>query len=214
MQGDLPRHKGLRAKLVELLISKGIRDREVLKAIGRIPRHLFLDSSFESFAYQDKAFPIAADQTISQPYTVAFQSQLLALAPGLKVLEVGTGSGYQAAVLAQMGAKVYSIERQKDLHDFARNILRKLGYSVQLSYGDGYQGLPTHAPYDRIIVTAGAPYVPEALPEQLKPGGKLVIPVGLKSQKMIMVEKTKEGALQQKEFGDFRFVPLLQKRNR
>lgn len=214
MQGDLPRHKGLRAKLVELLISKGIRDREVLKAIGRIPRHLFLDSSFESFAYQDKAFPIAADQTISQPYTVAFQSQLLALTPGLKVLEVGTGSGYQAAVLAQMGVKVYSIERQKDLHDFARNILRMLGYSVQLSYGDGYQGLPTHAPYDRIIVTAGAPYVPEALPEQLKPGGKLVIPVGLKSQKMVMVEKTKEGVLQQKEFGDFRFVPLLQNRNK
>lgn len=214
MQGDLPRHKGLRAKLVELLISKGIRDREVLKAIGRIPRHLFLDSSFESFAYQDKAFPIAADQTISQPYTVAFQSQLLALTPGLKVLEVGTGSGYQAAVLAQMGVKVYSIERQKNLHDFARNILRMLGYSVQLSYGDGYQGLPTHAPYDRIIVTAGAPYVPEALPEQLKPGGKLVIPVGLKSQKMVMVEKTKEGVLQQKEFGDFRFVPLLQNRNK
>lgn len=213
MQGDSPRHKGLRNKLVELLISKGIRDTEVLKAISRIPRHFFLDSSFESYAYQDKPFPIAADQTISQPYTVAFQSQLLAVKAGHKVLEVGTGSGYQAAVLAEMGAKVFSIERQKELHDFARNILRKLGYPVHLSYGDGYQGLSTHAPYHRIIVTAGAPHVPQALPEQLSPGGKLVIPVGVQSQKMILIEKTEAGELLQKEFGDFRFVPLLQNRN-
>lgn len=213
MQGDLPRHKGLRAKLIDLLIEKGIQDRAVLKAVSRIPRHFFLDSSFEYFAYQDKAFPIAADQTISQPYTVAFQTQLLGVKPGYRVLEVGTGSGYQAAVLAEMGAKVYSIERQKELHDFARSILRKLGYNVTLSYGDGYQGMPTHAPYDSIIVTAGAPYVPEALPTQLKNGGRLVIPVGVNSQKMIMVEKTTSGDLCKKEYGDFRFVPLLQNRN-
>lgn len=209
---ELPRHKGQRKKLVELLIHKGIRDAAVLKAIGAIPRHLFLDSSFEDFAYQDKAFPIAADQTISQPYTVAYQSQLLEVQPGRKYLEIGTGSGYQSAVLAAMGAKVYSVERQKDLHDFARNILRKLQWPVQLSYGDGYKGLPQHAPFDGIIVTAGAPFIPEALPHQLAPFGKLVIPVGQNSQKMLRIIRQPDGRLLQEEHGDFRFVPLLQDR--
>lgn len=210
---DLARHRGMRNKLVRLLIDKGIRDKEVLKAIGAVPRHLFIDSSFEEFAYQDKAFPIAAGQTISQPYTVAFQSEKLALKSGQKVLEVGTGSGYQAAVLAQMGIKVYSIERQKELFDATKPLLSKLGYKLYMKYGDGYAGLPNHAPFDGIIVTAGAPEIPKALLEQLKPGGNLVIPVGREVQKMKVVKRKSETDFEVKDYGDFRFVPMLHDRN-
>lgn len=210
---DLPRHKGQRTKLVKKLIAKGIRNKDVLKAIGRIPRHAFLDSSFEDFAYQDKPFPIASDQTISQPYTVAFQTELLEPQKGDRIMEVGTGSGYQAAVLLEMGVKVYSVERHKELHEFSKKILRNIGYNPVLAYGDGYKGMPTYAPFDGIVVTAGAPEVPEALKEQLKPGGKLVIPVGKSVQKMKRYTRLKDGSLEEEDFGDFRFVPLLGERN-
>jgi protein-L-isoaspartate(D-aspartate) O-methyltransferase len=210
---DLARHKGMRNKLVRLLIDKGIRDKFVLKAIGTVPRHLFIDSSFEEFAYQDKAFPIAAGQTISQPFTVAFQSEKLALNPGQKVLEVGTGSGYQAAVLVQMGMKVYSIERQKELFDQTKPLLQKLGYKLYQKFGDGYAGLPNHAPFDGIIVTAGAPEIPKALLLQLKVGGRLVIPVGINTQRMKVVLKKSETDFEVKDYGDFRFVPMLHDKN-
>lgn len=198
--------------MVKLLIEKGIRDREVLKAIGRVPRHLFIDSSFEDFAYQDKAFPIAAGQTISQPFTVAFQSEKLALKEGQKVLEVGTGSGYQAAVLCEMGLKVYSIERQKELFDFTRPLLQKLGYKLNMKFGDGYAGLPNHAPFDGIIVTAGAPEIPKALLQQLAVGGRLVIPVGQDVQKMKVVLRRSELDFEIQNYGDFKFVPMLHDR--
>lgn len=210
---DLARHRGMRNKLVRLLIDKGIRDKFVLKAIGTVPRHLFIDSSFEEFAYQDKAFPIAAGQTISQPFTVAFQSEKLALKPGQKVLEVGTGSGYQAAVLVQMGMKVYSIERQKELFDQTKPLLQKLGYKLYQKFGDGYAGLPNHAPFDGIIVTAGAPEIPKALLLQLKVGGRLVIPVGINTQRMKVVLKKSETDFEVKDYGDFRFVPMLHDKN-
>lgn len=210
---DLARHKGQRNKLVRLLIDKGIRDRQVLKAIASVPRHLFIDSSFEDFAYQDKAFPIAAGQTISQPYTVAFQSEKLALQEGQKVLEVGTGSGYQAAVLAAMKLKVYSIERQKELFDATRPLLQKLKIQVQMKFGDGYAGLPNHAPFDGIIVTAGAPYIPQALLDQLKVGGRLVIPVGENTQEMFVIHKEGPQKYRQENLGEFRFVPMLQNKN-
>ena len=211
--GDLARHRGKHNKLVKLLIEKGIRDREVLKAIGKVPRHLFIDSSFEEFAYQDQAFPIAAGQTISQPYTVAFQSEKLALSPGQKVLEVGTGSGYQAAVLCEMGMKVYSIERQKELFDATRPLLQKLGYTLYCKYGDGYAGLPNHGPFDGIIVTAGAPEIPKALLQQLKVGGRLVIPVGTNVQKMKVLIRQTEKDFELQDHGDFRFVPMLHDKN-
>ncbi|WP_421753162.1 protein-L-isoaspartate(D-aspartate) O-methyltransferase [Croceimicrobium sp.] len=211
--GDLARHRGKRNNLVKLLIEKGIRDREVLKAIGKVPRHLFIDSSFEEFAYQDKAFPIAAGQTISQPYTVAFQSEKLALSPGQKVLEVGTGSGYQAAVLCEMGMKVFSIERQKELFNATRPLLQKLGYTLYTKYGDGYAGLPNHAPFDGIIVTAGAPEIPKALLHQLKVGGRLVIPVGTNVQKMKVLIRKTEKDFELQDHGDFRFVPMLHDKN-
>lgn len=203
----------MRNKLVRLLIDKGIRDKFVLKAIGTVPRHLFIDSSFEEFAYQDKAFPIAAGQTISQPYTVAFQSEKLALSPGQKVLEVGTGSGYQAAVLVQMGMKVYSIERQKELFDQTKPLLQKLGYNLYQKFGDGYAGLPNHAPFDGIIVTAGAPEIPKALLLQLKIGARLVIPVGINTQRMKVVLKKSETDFEVQDYGDFRFVPMLHDKN-
>lgn len=209
---DLARHRGRRNSLVKLLIEKGIRDREVLKAVGRVPRHLFIDSSFEDFAYQDKAFPIAAGQTISQPFTVAFQSEKLALKEGQKVLEVGTGSGYQAAVLCEMGLKVYSIERQKELFDFTRPLLQKLGYKLNMKFGDGYAGLPNHAPFDGIIVTAGAPEIPKALLQQLAVGGRLVIPVGQDVQKMKVVLRRSEVDFEIQNYGDFKFVPMLHDR--
>lgn len=209
---DTARHQGRRKQLVKILIEKGIRDRAVLKAIGKVPRHLFLDSSFEEYAYQDKPFPIAAGQTISQPFTVAFQSQLLALKPGDKILEVGTGSGYQAAVLCEMGAKVFTIERQKALFDYTRPLLTKMGYRLKMVFGDGYKGLPQDAPFQGIIVTAGAPHIPQALRDQLVSGGRLVIPVGQNQQEMKVLTK-KEGGWEEENHGAFRFVPLLGDRN-
>ena len=207
---DTYKHKGLRKKLVDQLREKGISDEDVLQAINRVPRHLFLDSSFLEFAYQDKAFPIGSGQTISQPYTVAFQTQLLQLDKFSKVLEIGTGSGYQAAVLLEMGMKVYSIERQKNLFQKTKKMLDELGYFPKVFYGDGYKGLPAFAPFDRILITAATPEIPKALVEQLKPGGKLVAPVGDNSiQVMTSVEKDEKGHLETTQFGKFRFVPML-----
>lgn len=213
MLNDLPRHKGQRNKLVKLLIEKGIRQPEVLKAIGRIPRHLFMDSSFEDFAYQDKAFPIAAGQTISQPYTVAFQSELLQVVPGMKVLEIGTGSGYQASVLHELGCKVFSIERQKELFDITRQTMRKLGYNFTMKFGDGFAGLPSYAPFERVIVTCGAPRIPEALLSQMAIGARMVIPVGEGSQVMKLVTRDSDGSFSVEDHGDFRFVPMLGSKN-
>jgi protein-L-isoaspartate(D-aspartate) O-methyltransferase len=211
---DTLKHQGLRNQLVKIISEKGITDKKVLKAIANIPRHLFMDSSFEDFAYQDKAFPIAAEQTISQPYTVAFQSEVLQIKPGDKVLEIGTGSGYQTAVLIELGAKVYSIERQKELFKKTKLFLPKLGYKPKkLVFGDGYIGLPDEAPFDSIIVTAGAPYVPKPLMAQLKIGGRLVIPVGGEVQTMNLFIRTSEKDFEKQELGKFRFVPLLKERN-
>ncbi|MFD2697513.1 protein-L-isoaspartate(D-aspartate) O-methyltransferase [Mesonia sediminis] len=211
---DTFRHQGKRQHLVEILKEKGIADQRVLTAIGKIPRHLFMDSSFEDHAYQDKAFPIAADQTISQPYTVAFQTELLAVEPGHQVLEIGTGSGYQTAVLCELGARVYSIERQQELFKKTKLFLQKLGYRPKyLSFGDGYKGLPLYAPFDRAIVTAGAPYVPKPLLAQLKIGGKLVIPVGDDPQIMTLFTRKSATEFEREEFGEFRFVPLLEDKN-
>ena len=203
-------HQGMRRKLVEEIRQKGITDEKVLEAIGSIPRHLFMDSTFVQFAYVDKAFPIAAGQTISQPYTVAFQSQSLQIKKFERVLEVGTGSGYQAAVLCRMGASVYTIERQKTLYDFASNLLPTLGYRPHFFYGDGYLGLPTYGPFDKIIVTAGAALVPEPLKQQLKIGGILVIPVGNnKLQIMKIITRNSETEYTEEDKGGFVFVPLL-----
>lgn len=208
---DTPKHQGLRNQLVQTLIKKGIRDKKVLTAIAKVPRHLLLESAFEHHAYQDKAFPIAAGQTISQPYTVAFQTQLLQIQPGDKVLEIGTGSGYQAAVLHNMGARVYTIERIKELYLKAKQNLDKIGICLKYAgYGDGYKGLPLYAPYDKIIVTAAAPYVPDALIEQLKTGGRLVIPVGNDMQDMKLIIKDENGEITESSHGSFMFVPMLQ----
>jgi protein-L-isoaspartate(D-aspartate) O-methyltransferase len=211
MLQDTYRHKGMRKKLVELLAEKGIQDQGVLKAINSIPRHLFMDNAFINFAYKDQAFPIGADQTISQPYTVAFQSQLLELKGSEKVLEIGTGSGYQASVLLEMGAKVFSIERHRSLHLRAKKQLESLGYKPKLFFGDGYKGLPTFAPFDRVIITAAAPYIPEDLKQQLKVGGMMVIPLGQgKSQQMQRLIKVSETEFKQEVYGDFSFVPMLE----
>ena len=211
---DTNKHKGLRNQLAKIIEEKGITDLRVLEAIKKIPRHLFLDSSFEDFAYQDKAFPIAAGQTISQPYTVAYQSQLLDVKKDDKILEIGTGSGYQTAVLCLLGAKVYSVERQNELFKITSALLPKLGIRPKhLSFGDGYKGLPNHAPFDSIIVTAGAPIIPRPLMAQLKIGGKLVIPVGEKEQIMTMLIRKNETQFEKHEFGDFKFVPLLENKN-
>ncbi len=208
------KHQGQRNQLVTLLKTKGITDTAVLNAIGTIPRHLFLESGFEGFAYQDKAFPIGAEQTISQPYTVAFQSQLLQVKKEDKVLEIGTGSGYQTAVLCLLGAKVYSIERQNELFKKTSNLLPKLGYRPKhLMFGDGYKGLPSYAPFDSIIVTAGAPIIPKALLGQLKIGGRLVIPLGDQHQIMTLLIRKSEIEFEKHEFGEFRFVPLLENKN-
>jgi protein-L-isoaspartate(D-aspartate) O-methyltransferase len=209
---DTAKHKGLRRHLAEVVREKGITDDRVLDAIRAVPRHLFLDSSFEDFAYQDTAFPIAADQTISQPFTVAFQTQALDLKPGEKVLEIGTGSGYQAAVLCEMGAKVFSIERRHELFVFSSQILKRLKYSYTGKYGDGYQGMPSYAPFDKIIVTAGAKEVPAQLLRQLKVGGRMVIPVGVGTQKMLLIEKKGEKDYSVKKLGNFRFVPMLEEK--
>ncbi len=204
----------MRQILVDTLIKKGIKDEGVLKAIGKIPRHLFMDSGFIDHAYQDKAFPIGADQTISQPYTVAFQSELLQVKPGDKILEIGTGSGYQCAVLIELGAKVYSVERQQELFKKTSKFLPKIGYRAKkLSFGDGYKGLPDEAPFKSIIVTAGAPFVPNPLLSQLAIGGRLVIPVGDAVQIMTMFIRNGPKEFEKHEFGEFRFVPLLEDKN-
>ena len=204
----------MRQKLVETLIEKGIKEEGVLNAVGKIPRHLFMDSGFIDHAYQDKAFPIAADQTISQPYTVAFQSELLQVKTGDKVLEIGTGSGYQTAVLLELGAKVYSIERQQELFKKTSKFLPKIGYRAKkLIFGDGYKGLPDEAPFNSIIVTAGAPFVPNPLLSQLAIGGRLVIPVGDSIQIMTMFIRKGPKEFEKQEFGEFRFVPLLEDKN-
>lgn len=211
---DTYKHKGLRQKLVETIESKGILDEKVLKAIGNVPRHLFMDSGFLGHAYQDKAFPIAADQTISQPFTVAYQTELLNVKKGDKILEIGTGSGYQAAILCELGAKVYSIERQLELFKKTSKFLPKLGYKVKkVVFGDGYKGLPEEAPFDGIIVTAGAPFVPKPLMTQLKIGGRLVIPVGEDVQVMTLFIRKGPKEFEKHELGQFRFVPLLEDKN-
>lgn len=204
-------HKGLRNKLVDQIREKGITDEAVLTAIMNVPRHFFLDSAFEKQAYEDRAFPIGEDQTISQPYTVAYQTQLLQLKPFEKVLEVGTGSAYQASVLAELKVKVYSIERQKKLFDANKNFQYLKKYpSLRLFYGDGFEGLPTYAPFDKILITAAAPYVPEKLLEQLKPGGWMVLPLDEgQNQRMHRITKQADGSLLEEKFDEFSFVPML-----
>jgi len=207
---DSYKHKGLRKKLVEEVNKKGIEDKNILSAIEKIPRHFFLDSSFESFAYEDKPFPIGSGQTISQPYTVAYQTYLLDVKPREKILEIGTGSGYQACVLIELGARVYSIERHRTLYQKAKKQLRSMGYSPNLFYGDGYKGLPAYAPFDKILITAAAPELPPELFKQLKIGGVIVIPVGgSENQTMKRIIKTDDNNFEEESFGYFRFVPLL-----
>jgi len=204
------RHQGMRKKLADSLKVKGIRDPKVLGAIRNVPRHLFMESSFIHFAYKDQAFPIGSGQTISQPYTVAFQTQLLDVEKNNKVLEVGTGSGYQAAVLLEMGAKVFTIERQKELYLKAQSFLPEIGYHPACFFGDGYAGLFNFAPFDKILVTAGAASVPPALKEQLKIGGRMVIPVGKSNrQEMVVVDRISEEEFKTEKHGGFVFVPLL-----
>lgn len=211
---DTFKHKGLRQQLVNVIKTKGITDESVLNAIGKIPRHLFMDSGFLDHAYQDKAFPIGANQTISQPYTVAFQTELLQIKKGDKILEIGTGSGYQTAVLYELGAKIFSIERQQELFKKTSKFLPKLGYSAKkFIFGDGYKGLPEEAPFDGIIVTAGAPFVPKPLLSQLKIGGRLVIPVGNDVQVMTLFIRKDIKEFEKHELGEFRFVPLLEDKN-
>lgn len=208
---DLYKHKGMRRRLVQKVKSKGISDPRVLEALETVPRHAFLDNAFQEHAYQDKAFQIGEGQTISQPYTVAFQTELLGVKPDDRILEIGTGSGYQCSILVALGARVYSIEYNKMLHRRAKAVLRRLGYQATLLLGDGSLGLPTYAPYDGIVVTAGAPTVPGALVEQLKDGGRLVIPVGnRKMQEMLRLTK-RNGQVMQESFQGFSFVPLLGK---
>ena len=209
---DSPYYQGQRAIMCTELKAKGLAGDAVLEAMNKIPRHLFLESSFHQHAYQDKAFPIAADQTISHPSTVAWQSELLELGPGMKVLEIGTGSGYQAAVLCQLGVKLFSIERQKALFDFAKKMLNSLGYRAELKFGDGFKGMPMFAHFDRIIVTCGAPFVPKVLLAQLIEGGVMIIPVGEGTQKMVKITKQSDGSFVQKVLGDAAFVPMLKDR--
>jgi len=209
--GDSFRTKGLRAQLVDFLRDgRGISDKEVLAAMLRVPRHLFVDEVFIDQAYEDKAMPIAAEQTISQPYIVALQSQILALPKRAKVLEIGTGSGYQCAVLCEMGYRVFSIERQRALFNKTTRLMNDLGYNAKLFCGDGTKGLPTFAPFDGVIVTAGAPVVPEQLTSQLVTGGKLVIPVGtMNGQRMLRFTKQADGSFLEEDFGACAFVPLI-----
>jgi len=211
---DTFRHKGLRQILVDKIREKGITDESALRMINEIPRHLFLDNAFVQFAYQDKPFPIGSGQTISQPYTVAFQTQLLELNPYEKVLEVGTGSGYQAAVLIGMEANVYTIERQKELFQKTKEFLPELGYNCNFYYGDGYKGLEQFAPFDKIIVTCGAPTIPEDLIQQLKVGGRMVAPIGKGDvQVMNLVEKISETETKITTHGEFSFVPMINNKN-
>ncbi len=213
MVNDTYRHKGLRRQLAGLLKEKGIENEEVLRAIETVPRHLFLNSSFIERAYEDIAFPIGAGQTISRPHTVAFQTELLELKKGEKVLEIGTGSGYQTSVLLEMGVKVFTIERQKTLFDLTKTFLPSIGYNPKFFYGDGYKGLPIFAPFDKIIITAGAPIVPDALLEQLKVGGIMIIPLGDKVQIMTMIKKIAPKKFEMVEYGEFKFVPLLENKD-
>ncbi len=208
---DTYRHKGLRTQLVKELAQKGISDHAVLTAILNVPRHLFLDNAFDEWAYKDNAFPIDCEQTISQPYTVAVQSSLLEIKPKDKILEIGLGSGYQACVLYEMGAKVYSIERHKHLHDLTAKRLKKIGYPyIRTFFGDGFEGLPRFAPFDKILITAAAPEIPSALIDQLKVGGIMVIPLNEGThQKMLKISKGEDGKLKKQNCGDFRFVPML-----
>lgn len=211
---DSYKHKGLRKILVEELKEKYNFDEKVLFALNQVPRHLFLDAAFINYAYSDRAFKIGAGQTISQPSTVAFQTQLLDVNKGEKVLEIGTGSGYQTSVLCEMGAKVFSIERQKTLFNTAKVILQNMKYKAKCFYGDGYKGLPTFAPFDKVLVTAGAPFIPQDLLQQLKVGGKMVIPVGEgDEQTMLSITKLEENKFVKKEHGRFAFVPLLQNKS-
>ncbi len=209
---DTYRHKGLRNRLTEIVKSKGITDEAALAAINKIPRHFFLDSAFDDVAYEDRAFPIGEGQTISQPYTVAYQTQLLEVKRFEKVLEIGTGSAYQACVLAEVGAMVYTIERQKKLFDSNKNFAYLKKYpSIKFFYGDGYEGLPTYAPFDKIIITAAAPGIPKKLVQQLKPGGMMVIPVGAGDlQRMMRITKLPNDAIKEEVFDQFSFVPMIE----
>jgi protein-L-isoaspartate(D-aspartate) O-methyltransferase len=215
---DTYQHKGMRKQLVNLLKTKGITDETVLNAINTIPRHYFLDSAFDKIAYEDRAFPIDADQTISQPYTVAYQTQLLEVKRNEKILEIGTGSIYQSTVLAEMGARVFTIERQKKLYDNQKNYFFKSKYlNIKFFYGDGFEGLPTFAPFDKIIITAAAPFIPPKLVEQLKVGGYMVIPVDDTEngfQRMLRITKQADGSLLEEAFENFSFVPMLGGKNR
>ena len=212
---DSYRHKGLRKKLIDSIRDKGIADERVLTAMMNIPRHYFLDTALEHIAYQDRAFPIGEGQTISQPYTVAYQTQLLEIAAYEKVLEIGTGSAYQAMVLAEIGANVFTIERQKKLFDLTKTfVLRNKYPNIKFFYGDGFEGLPTFAPFDKILITAAAPFIPPKLIEQLKPGGKMVLPLEDNGkQKMVRITKNAESALEEENFSDFSFVPMLKGRS-
>lgn len=209
---DSYRHKGMRKQLVDALRNSGIHDEQVLAAINEVPRHVFLDSSFVEIAYSDQAFPIGAGQTISQPRTVAVQTELLKVQKGMKVLEIGTGSGYQACVLAALGARVFSIERQRNLYFKTKELLEALPFRVKTFLGDGFDGLPTYAPFDRIIITAGAPDIAKALVDQLKTNGIMVVPIDNpngQGQTMIRLTKTSDGTLAKEEFGEYKFVPML-----
>ncbi len=212
---DSYRHKGLRKKLLDSLRDKGITDENVLAAMMNIPRHFFLDTALEHIAYQDRAFPIAEGQTISQPYTVAYQTQLLEVAPYQKILEIGTGSAYQAIVLAEMGANVFTIERQRNLFESAKTFVLRTRYpSIKFFYGDGFEGLPTFAPFDKIIITAAAPFIPPKLIDQLKNGGRIIIPLDENGrQKMMRITKNEEGRIEEETFSDFSFVPMLKGRS-
>lgn len=207
---DSALHQGMRKKLVEEIEKKGITDKFVLEAIGKVPRHLFMESGFLNFAYRDQAFPIGAGQTISQPFTVAYQSQLLKVSPNDKILEIGTGSGYQAAVLIELGAMVFTIERQRELFLKVQQFLPSIGYNPRFFFGDGYKGLPSYGPFDGIVVTAAAPYIPEELKNQLKTGGRLVIPVNSEfHQIMTVVTRKSETEFDERHYGNFSFVPML-----
>lgn len=212
---DTYQHKGMRKQLVQVLRDKGITDEQVLNAINNIPRHYFLDSAFDKIAYEDRAFPIGEGQTISQPYTVAYQTQLLQVKPNEKVLEIGTGSVYQASVLAEMGARVFTIERQKKLYEQHRNFIFKGRYpNIRFFYGDGFEGLPAYAPFDKVIITAAAPFIPPKLIEQMKTGGVMVIPVDEDhAQRMLRITRMPDGSLKEESFEQFSFVPMLQGKN-
>ncbi|MFT3911554.1 MAG: protein-L-isoaspartate(D-aspartate) O-methyltransferase [Ferruginibacter sp.] len=208
---DSYRHKGLRKKLMDILREKGITDESVLEAMNNIPRHFFLDTALDNIAYENRAFPIAEGQTISQPYTVAYQTQLLQVKPQDKILEIGTGSTYQATVLVEMGAKVFTIERQKKLFEKTKDYIFRSKYpNLKFFYGDGFEGLPTFAPFDKVIITAAAPFIPPKLIAQLKPGGKMIVPVDEGDyQRMLRITKNADGSTSEEAFNNFSFVPML-----